>query len=282
MKCPHKCFKWQINWSKSFPQVSWSSLFGPPLGGGPNTLVDLYRGSKSRHKRSVSMHSHWGMLVFVGLFHGCCILQDLICRELEGLVLLVAGPPLGALISYWWFLFNFGQGQRTRILPANLDVKRWLFWNFSCETQVSAVPAILPSVVTNELVWTYTNLFFNHCLGPFMTILGWMDANGVAGFKWPKFFSALVVIKGFFVFWAWRSCEAVSNSGCVSSLPAVGRTVFIHRPKRRWAGNVPRPSVGVFRNSRSPKEGSLPASKALSMIRCAVFTYFSFLSFYCG
>ena len=39
------------------------------------------------------------MLVFVGLFPGSCIFQDLVCHQVEGLVLLVAWPPLGALIQ---------------------------------------------------------------------------------------------------------------------------------------------------------------------------------------
>ena len=57
-----------------------------------------------------------------------------------------------------------------------------------------AVPAIHPSIITSYLVGTYTNLFVNRCLGPLMTILGWMDTNGASWFKWPEFFSAIVVI----------------------------------------------------------------------------------------
>ena len=64
---------------------------------------------------------------------------------------------------------------------------------------MSAVPAKHPSVVTSYLVGMYTNLFVNRCLGPLMTILGWMDTNSAPWFKWPKFFSAIVVIEGLFV-----------------------------------------------------------------------------------
>ena len=64
---------------------------------------------------------------------------------------------------------------------------------------MSAVPAIHPSVVSNYLVGTYTNLFVNRCLCPLMPILGWMDTNGAPWFKWPEFFSAIVVIEGLFV-----------------------------------------------------------------------------------
>ena len=71
--------------------------------------------------------------------------------------------------------------------------------DFSCETRVSMVPAIHPSVISDYLVWAYTNLFVNRCLGPLMTILGWVDKNGAPWFKWLEFFSAIVVAEGLFV-----------------------------------------------------------------------------------
>ena len=105
----------------------------------------------------------------------------------------------GRWFRYWWYLINFGQGQGTRIGATYLHVTKWLFRGFSCETQVSAVPVIHPSIVSDNLVWAYTNLFVNCCWGPLLTIFGGMDTNGVPWFKRPEFLSAIVVIEGLFV-----------------------------------------------------------------------------------
>lgn len=45
------------------------------------------------------MYSHGGMQVYVGLFPERYIFLDSLRHELEGSVLLVASPPLGALIQ---------------------------------------------------------------------------------------------------------------------------------------------------------------------------------------
>ena len=49
-------------------------------------------------------------------------------------------------------------------------------------------------MTTSYLVGTDINLFVNRCLGPLMTILGWMDTNGASWLKWPEFLSVIVVI----------------------------------------------------------------------------------------
>ena len=78
---------------------------------------------------------------------------------------------------YWWLLVQLWSRAGTRIEAIYLHIRRWLFRGFRYEMQVSAVPTLHPSVVSDNLAW----------------------ARAWPELAWPEFLSAIVVTEGLFV-----------------------------------------------------------------------------------
>ena len=69
------------------------------------------------------------------------------------------------------------------------------------------------------------------------------------------------------------------------SLVCVGSSVLVLLPIRRWAGEVPRPSVGVFLQSKKASSGSLLSARAFFNRFLQILTVFSAFPFdwgWCG
>ena len=79
---------------------------------------------------------------------------------------------------------------------------------------------------------------------------------------------------------------SVSESNCgFRSLVCVGRSVLVLLPIRRWTGEVPRPSVGVFLQSKKASSGSLLSARAFFNRFLQILTAFSAFPFdwgWCG
>ena len=89
----------------------------------------------------------------------------------------------------------------------------------------------------------------------------------------------LVVLQFLFLF-ALRQLCSVSESKCgFRNLVCVGGSVLVLLPIRRWTGQVPRPSVGVFLQSKKPRSGSLLSARAFFNTFLQILTAFSAFSF---
>ena len=79
---------------------------------------------------------------------------------------------------------------------------------------------------------------------------------------------------------------SVSESNCsFRSLVCDGRSVPVLLPIRRWTGEVPRPSVGVFLRSKKANSGSLLSAQAFFNRFLQILTAFSAFLFdwgWCG
>ena len=77
---------------------------------------------------------------------------------------------------------------------------------------------------------------------------------------------------------AFRSANLMAVSwwdGCLRSIPWVGRNLRVRRPSSLCISDVPRPSVGVLRQSSRANRGSCPSTFAFFIRDLQVFTAFS-------
>ena len=131
-----------------------------------------------------------------------------------------------------------------------------------------SVSSICLTLCRCDLVGLNVHLVVHFCFNPSFPSCTWFNAYTVAWFEWYQFLLSLSV-----TFWAPNGSK---------SLVGVGSRVFVLRPNKRCAGDVPMPSVGMLQKSSNARYGSVPDSTALLMMLFTVLTAFFALPFDCG
>ena len=80
-----------------------------------------------------------------------------------------------------------------------------------------------------------------------------MDTDDVASFQWREVFGSAIVVYLLLVFFLYNLSRTWFGVLGFRRLDVVGSDVRVRLPKIHCAGELSRPSVGVFRQSKSDK-----------------------------